>query len=371
MTENARTLVASAARSEGRPSLQKVILIHGINTEGQWQKLVQEVLEPHFECVIFKYSEFREFGALKAPLAKRLRSTVAKKYLSAYEAAYQPGQRPPHVIAHSFGTVLTGEILKRAQVRFSRIVLTGTALPRRFPWSRLLDANPLKFQDVRNETGAKDWVVRVARFGGLFSRKLGDAGRKGFVGTGVHGIAGPLEACVECADDRRRVHNVPLGEVYGHSDHFLSRRHAAELWLPYLWGACPARYLELLESCRACLRHEERDELAQVDEYLAKIGEWRMSSELSGMADEMSINEYIDRQLQAGRRHGRITRGEDELRDAIPMIVDSFVRLIVTAAIEQEASSADRRPATIQALHPANAVRRSLRTFLTKYQGSL
>src|SRR5689334_18491935 len=51
---------------------KKLITIHGINTKGEWQEDVGEVLGPHFECSSIKYPDYRWFGETKILLEPRV-----------------------------------------------------------------------------------------------------------------------------------------------------------------------------------------------------------------------------------------------------------------------------------------------------------
>ncbi len=41
---------------------QFVVTVHGINSDGEWQKEVHSVLERHFRCVGYRYRTYRYFG---------------------------------------------------------------------------------------------------------------------------------------------------------------------------------------------------------------------------------------------------------------------------------------------------------------------
>jgi hypothetical protein len=45
--------------------MRQVFLVHGINSDGDWQKDVGQVLEPHFEVVHIRYWQYRWLGAVK------------------------------------------------------------------------------------------------------------------------------------------------------------------------------------------------------------------------------------------------------------------------------------------------------------------
>ena len=42
-----------------------VLLVHGINSQGDWYPMARRVLEPHFDVRTFRYGEFEEDGFAK------------------------------------------------------------------------------------------------------------------------------------------------------------------------------------------------------------------------------------------------------------------------------------------------------------------
>jgi len=129
---------------------QKIITVHGISSDGRWQTEVRRALEPHFECQEVKYGEYRNlgplalileprsllallvvtyvlalFGVLEGPLlfvlpgaflllayflASHQRRTLLQRFEEDLAKLGENGGDlgPPHVIAHCFGTYLTG-----------------------------------------------------------------------------------------------------------------------------------------------------------------------------------------------------------------------------------------------------------------------
>lgn len=120
----------------------------------------------------------------------------------------------PHVVAHSFGTYVIGSALRKfPEVMVKRMVLVGSVLPRHYDWSKVLTDKPIPFT-VRNETGKRDLVVKLAGLIGRVTRDMGDAGFRGFDITTdvVHDtttVWGPCEEC-EGITDAVPIHNVPL-----------------------------------------------------------------------------------------------------------------------------------------------------------------
>src|SRR5262249_21705368 len=51
--------------AERRPMSKPVMLIHGINSNGEWHTDVSKVLEPHFQCIPIRYRDYHFRGELK------------------------------------------------------------------------------------------------------------------------------------------------------------------------------------------------------------------------------------------------------------------------------------------------------------------
>jgi pimeloyl-ACP methyl ester carboxylesterase len=250
-------------------SRKKLITIHGVNPDA-WQDAVRPLFEPHFDCVALRYSAYDGLSGpvrvvchpwlLAATLAAALATVAAALWMRAwvlpasavallalvlglglarlqrrargtatkreFSLASSAGPRP-HVIAHSFGTWLTGQALRHPELAFDRMVLVGSPLPRDYDWGALQVHGRRPFEAVRNEMGSADAVVYLAGLARWVARDLGDAGRRGFVaGAHVHDVDGPWAGCEPCAGaPAARIHNVPLREM-GHSDVFLGPGHA-------------------------------------------------------------------------------------------------------------------------------------------------
>jgi Carboxypeptidase regulatory-like domain len=80
------------------------------------------------------------------------------------------------VVAHSFGTYILGYTLLRFDfIRFNKVILCGSILPRDFPWDQLIARGQV--QAVRNEFGVRDPWVKWVRW---FVRGTGPSGAVGF-----------------------------------------------------------------------------------------------------------------------------------------------------------------------------------------------
>lgn len=337
-----------------------MITIHGVNADN-WQDDVAAALAPHFECEPFRYPEFQSvLGAMSAPLRKIAARRAARNFRDFFEEVYDDTSRPPpHLIAHSFGTVLTGMILPRQEVRFSQIIFVGSALHRGYPWHGLRAPNAEKFQDVRNETGDSDAVLRYfASVGSLLSCRLGIGGLLGFNGPGTHTVAGPWERCDECAQEPAFVHNVPLGE-YAHSDVFLSARHARELWLPVLWGFAPSEYREFVNVCRKAVVFDAEGAALEAEIAEKELHDWLFH--FDGVhAPPLRFIEYARLQLRAymKRNHPDYQCSDEQWSLWAALVVRGVCTAVVDALAAGSASEEARNRAA--AMRPRTAAIRAV-----------
>jgi hypothetical protein len=100
-------------------------------------------------------------------------------------------------------------MLKYSEVKFDKIILCGSILPRDFDWPELLGRNQV--WKVRNEYGLKDFWARVV---GRYIPRSGDSGYSGFTTDSP------------CVSQRRF-------NYHEHSDYF-KPGHCQEHWLPFL-----------------------------------------------------------------------------------------------------------------------------------------
>jgi hypothetical protein len=384
---------------------QRVVLIHGINTKGKWQDTAKEVLEPHFECVIVKYGYYRRLGATKLlfepwvfPLllgtavtatvlgVLRLsvwwwlalslvtvllsfglrnvrRNAALKKFKIMLDETIGPGDRP-HLVAHSFGTFLTGSILTHyPNVTLDNLILVGCVLPTNFAWKTLLDSNPFAFRRVRNEVGKKDIVVKLASMISLFTG-LGGAGVWGFADDDgmVHTVHSPHNECARCTGlVVAKVHNVAL-PTFGHSDAFLGPGYAATFWLPTLWGIASAEYAEFIDLCLKATRSEQNGNLAFLTLAEAELRE-RQWSWANGTL-EAFVHKHLEHRAGIWGHEGKSLGLTLDRRR-----VDRAVRLVwigVANAIGERAKGPRAKAAKVMSLYPPYAVTRAVEsTFRT------
>ena len=160
-----------------------VVTIHGISTHGTWQKQITPFLAGH--GLVPYHIDYGWFGAPRFFFSPSREKQVSAVRAELRDLVSQLGGGRVSIIAHSFGTHLAMEALTRENggLRFDRVVLTGSILPRGFDWKTVL-SNKLVMA-VRNERATSDWVVALAdfvsrRLGWLSRLKAGDSGRDPF-----------------------------------------------------------------------------------------------------------------------------------------------------------------------------------------------
>jgi hypothetical protein len=192
-----------------------IFSIHGIRTAGAWQRVVAAELSNNgWTHVAFRYGYFSIWRFLSG----RARRAIVEQFHDWYIrqcTLFQPNETSrlinrPSIVAHSFGAYVVGEcMLKYSEVKFDKMILCGSILPRNFDWSQLLGRNQV--WQVRNEYGLKDvWAQAVGRY----VPRSGDSGYSGF------------ELDSPCVTQQRF-------EYHQHSDYF-KLGHCREHWLPFL-----------------------------------------------------------------------------------------------------------------------------------------
>ena len=187
-----------------------VLLIHGFNTRGIWKNEIVPLLgrETDGERFIvhpWDYGKFR-LGIL-SPWARRAKLRDFQQFYNSVVLQYNLARVEICAIGHSFGAYIIGRALLRfPEVRFNRLILLGSALPRKFPW----DSIRRKCVKVLNEVFGSDFAVIWA----MFVPGLGASGRYGFRTS---------------SDQVVEVKN-PFGN---HSDGF-GPEHMRQTWIPFL-----------------------------------------------------------------------------------------------------------------------------------------
>jgi serine/threonine-protein kinase len=191
-----------------------VVTLHGIRTLAGWQRAFSEVAgNAGLQCRLDRWN-FGRFSLLKflLPLA---RTTKVEWFRTTYTQEFADltgsvlSSERPSIVAHSFGTYILGyALLRYPYLRFNKVLLCGSILPRDFPWGAVIDRGQV--QAVRNEYGARDvWTHLARRF---------------VTGTGTSGTLG-----FSCQHDRLEQEAFD----YAHSEYF-ERGHMSDRWVPFL-----------------------------------------------------------------------------------------------------------------------------------------
>ena len=165
------------------PKPRVVVTIHGIQTQGKWQKNITPYLAKY--GLIPYHIDYGWFSVLKflCPISRERQLNRIREELR--NLVDRAGTRRISVIAHSFGTYLVMEALLRdnGAFKYDRLVLTGSIVSRDFDWKVAFEKRWV--MAVRNERATSDWVVALADFAArrlrwLFWLRAGDSGRQGF-----------------------------------------------------------------------------------------------------------------------------------------------------------------------------------------------
>ena len=207
MVELIERLLAFFRRRRRTSNLSKeiVITIHGVNPDRNWQERVGRVLAPHFECKTFTYHGYDTILgpvravvnveallilfsisaffillfainwivatillfvagilslALSIPAASLMRKHHVNRIKKQINSASAYGR--PHIVAHSLGTYLIGNVLaKFHDIHLGNVVLVSSVLPSSYPWAGLLQERPESVLNVRNELGTADRVTKL------------------------------------------------------------------------------------------------------------------------------------------------------------------------------------------------------------------
>jgi hypothetical protein len=204
---------ARRERTEHWPPL--IVSIHGIRTDGRWQKLFAAALSGSpAKSEPFDYGRYGLLKFLTPPFNNQMIDRFYHWYASTIKSCSSVDlnryDRRPSVVAHSLGSWIIGNaMLKFEDVRFDKLILAGSILPRDFDWGRLFARDQVA--SVRNECGQKDpWPA----WAGRLVARAGTGGASGFdwFGTAVQNVT--------C-------------DWFGHSDS-LMRPHIENCWIPFL-----------------------------------------------------------------------------------------------------------------------------------------
>lgn len=181
-----------------------VVLIHGIRTRALWQGPVRQALEKAGLVAI--PTNYKKLDVLRflLPFEFTKRSTLRRVENDVNAVKKKFPEADLAILAHSFGTFITGRLILNPEHKFNRIALCGSILPIEFNFAPAAS----RFSEIVNEVGCRDiWPAVAAKFG----RRYGPTGSFGFNRPFVR--------------DRRHA-------TFGHSS-FLNAEFCNRFWVPY------------------------------------------------------------------------------------------------------------------------------------------
>ncbi|MDM8558396.1 tetratricopeptide repeat protein [Candidatus Parabeggiatoa sp. HSG14] len=197
--------VSLESNSNSQPK-KLVLLIHGIRTRAEWQEKTKKTIEETGTAVVvpIKYGYFNAFSfwfpffTRKVPIEKlrwRIKDAISN----------HPDCNELLIIAHSFGTYATLQILKdNPEICPNRMIFCGSIVSSNFRWDQLRNR-----PEIINECGNYDiWPI------------LAQSSTWGYGASGVFGFG------VDKIHDR--FHN------FGHSD-FLNQQFVKDFWCPWIY----------------------------------------------------------------------------------------------------------------------------------------
>jgi pimeloyl-ACP methyl ester carboxylesterase len=343
---------------------KSMLLIHGINSNGEWYATFTPLLGDFFSVHEVRYPQYVKLGPLKLALylgglllaaglafcaghtgvaletrlttgmlavvalvgaafefirRERAYSCVVEKSRPVLERSIED---PPHVLAHSFGTVMLGRALRRTTAHFQNLILVGSALRRDFDWIGL-KIGTARVGAILNEVGLTDFVAWLAAWGRyLVGTELGGAGRWGFVIK--------HESQKAWLDNRI--------SRFGHSDALRLRMHAIVVWLPHLWGVSISQYSRLLRAANEAFQPD-----ADLD---PRVKTERLKAVLSShVTPDCTVEDYFRHRCD-DENTGSATYEQKILEFA------DLVALYLVCALQDDAPERDR-----WCLDPSHAVR--------------
>lgn len=174
------TRSAAATRSTQPVAL----LLHGIRA-GQyadWVGGLSRALANRVPPILAYAPTYGYFTALQFALPFT-RAANVRRFLDWYSRMYvEHSTAELYFAGHSNGTYMLGRcLLDVPALRFNRVYLAGSVLPRSYPWQTVLDRNQVE-GSVRNDRAVRDYPVGwlCAFLRGLGMRDVGTAGVNGF-----------------------------------------------------------------------------------------------------------------------------------------------------------------------------------------------
>jgi pimeloyl-ACP methyl ester carboxylesterase len=220
-----------------------VLTLHGVQSRGVWQKDVVPALS-RYGMVHYPldYGNYSPWNILRPSLRE---SKVEWLNTRVQEIREREKVERLSVIAHSFGTYIVAQAVKKHQhILLDQVVLCGSILDRGFDWTPLLASGQINA--VLNEHSRRDGVVRLVQWLSRCHWPVPDTGA-----AGISGFSKPADRLQNARFDR-----------YRHSDYF-QRGHPERSWVHFLndlWLSDAEReyIVDLLKACRHFCARELR-----------------------------------------------------------------------------------------------------------------
>jgi pimeloyl-ACP methyl ester carboxylesterase len=156
-----------------------IFLITGMGMRGEMEdRLCRElarIYTPAIPIVIHRYGLIRT-GALSRWRQRAAIDKLAERMRLHEDRTVDRARTRPHIVAHSFGAWLIGNVLRRnPDIRVGRIILIGSVLRPDFEWNELIAAGQV--EAVLNHYGSRDYWSWVSEY---FIPESGPSGFRGF-----------------------------------------------------------------------------------------------------------------------------------------------------------------------------------------------
>ncbi|MFN6540048.1 MAG: lipase family alpha/beta hydrolase [Nostoc sp. EkiNYC01] len=158
-----------------------VFILHGIRASNSgWVKQIKEKIlqeDPDTVVITSSYGYFSAFNFFLPGIRQSNIAWFLDEY-SYYFAKY--ANINFHFIGHSNGTYILGESLKKVPgMKFKRVYLAGSVLPKEYPWKKIFDKGQV--EKLCNARSSFDWPVGIL-CSGLRGVGMADIGTGGFDG---------------------------------------------------------------------------------------------------------------------------------------------------------------------------------------------
>ena len=161
-----------------------VFVLHGIRAANRgWVQALEEKIRasmPNARVVTPSYGYLSALEFAIPFLHRRPIRTFQQLYSDS--VVENPGASF-HFIGHNNGTYILGQSLRAlSAMKFDRVVLAGSVLPRDFEWRGLMSGSAPQVNVLRNDCANADWPVGFLCNGlsGLWRRDVGTGGYEGF-----------------------------------------------------------------------------------------------------------------------------------------------------------------------------------------------